>query len=597
VFVFTDAEEACLCGAEAFVTQNPLAAAGGVALNFESRGSSGPAVMFETSEGNADVVGVYGDAVPDPVATSFAVEVYRIMPNDTDFTPFRTSGRFTGLNTAYIDGSAVYHSPEDKPSYMDKASLQHHGENGLALLRAFGDADLGALAKPGAQDSTYFPVWGFLVRYPGWLVWPLAVLGLGAVVTLALVARRRGLTTLPKAAAGFGLALVPLVVAPVLAQVMWMLMVALRPGYREMIDPWRPGWFRLAAVALVTFVVLTWYGLLRRRLGAWTLAIGGLAWLGVLGLVLAAVTPGGSYLAALPALFGGIAGIAALSVRPAWASALALGSGGAVAVVILAPTVLLFFPAMGLATGGAGALFAAMLALALLPLLESLFPTDGRRVFRAAPSLVAGALAVLCFAVGLVTDQFDASHPAPTQLAYALDVDSGQARWVSADTKPSAWASQYVKTREDLSKAFPPLGSDLWTGPAQAASLAPPVLSVVADSSAGGQRTVTLNLKPQRAVRLVFLEPLDAKVASATVDGREVPTDALENFQLLFHAPAADGLTVTLVLERTGPVRFRVMDGSDGLESLPGFTPRPPGVGVEGSHDSELVLVAKDYTL
>ena len=48
-----------------------------------------------------------------------AVEVYRILPNDTDFTEFRESGRFTGLNSAYIDGSAVYHSPEDRPAYQD----------------------------------------------------------------------------------------------------------------------------------------------------------------------------------------------------------------------------------------------------------------------------------------------------------------------------------------------------------------------------------------------------------------------------------------------------------------------------------------------
>ena len=116
VFVFTDAEEACLCGAEAFVSQDPLATDGGVALNFESRGSDGPAIMFETSADNAGVVGVYANSVPYPVATSFAVEVYRILPNDTDFTVFRQSGRFTGLNSAYIDGSAVYHSPEDRPS-------------------------------------------------------------------------------------------------------------------------------------------------------------------------------------------------------------------------------------------------------------------------------------------------------------------------------------------------------------------------------------------------------------------------------------------------------------------------------------------------
>jgi hypothetical protein len=54
---------------------------------------------------------------------------------------------------------------------------------------------------------------------------------------------------------------------------------------------------------------------------------------------------------------------------------------------------------------------------------------------------------------------------------------------------------------------------------------------------------------------------------------------------------------VTLVLAATGPVRIRVVDGSDGLDGLPGFTPRPAGVGIEGSHDTELVMVGKTYTI
>ena len=49
IFLFTDAEEACLCGAESFVTNDPLAAGRAVVLNVESRGSTGPSVMFETS--------------------------------------------------------------------------------------------------------------------------------------------------------------------------------------------------------------------------------------------------------------------------------------------------------------------------------------------------------------------------------------------------------------------------------------------------------------------------------------------------------------------------------------------------------------------
>jgi hypothetical protein len=627
VFVFTDAEEACLCGAEAFVSQHPLAADGGVALNFEARGSSGPAIMFETTRGNADVVGVYGAAVPYPVATSFAVEVYRILPNDTDFTPFRESGSFTGLNTAYIDGSAVYHSPQDRPSYMDRSSLQQHGANALALARAFGDADIATLREQAAGDSTYFPVLGGLVRYPGWLVWPLAILALLAVGALGFVARRRGLTSWPRIGAGFGAGLVPLLLAPVAAQLLWSMLVVLRPGYANMIDPWSPGWFRVCVVALVATIVLTWYGLLRRLIGPLALAIGGLGWLSVLGAVLAAVTPGGSYLAAVPALAGAVAGLVAVTVSTAWVRIAALGLGAAVAVVVLAPTVYLFFPALGLATGAAAALFAAMLGLALLPVVDLVYPpvgdrigrrveeaTDpvtgatvttapargmaGRRWWSAAPGVAAGVLTVAFLAAGLSVDHFDAEHPEPAQLAYALDADSGQARWITTDTTWGEWLGQYITGTEDLNGAFGLFDDGLGTGPAQAADLPAPALTVVTDTTEQGRRLLTVNIDSERDARLLYLELPEAVVLKATVDGREVPAAELAGrFGLVFHAPPRGGLIVELELQSPLPTPIRVMDGTDGLDGLPGFTPRPEGIGIQGSHTSELVVVATTSTV
>lgn len=132
VFVLTDAEEACLCGAAAFATSHPLAADGGVVLNLEARGSTGPVIMFETSRNNAKLVDVFGRAAPHPVGTSFAVEIYRALPNDTDFTAFLDQ-KFIGLNSAYIDGGAIYHTPLDTPEAMDRGSLQQHGDNALGL--------------------------------------------------------------------------------------------------------------------------------------------------------------------------------------------------------------------------------------------------------------------------------------------------------------------------------------------------------------------------------------------------------------------------------------------------------------------------------
>ena len=609
VFVLTDAEEACLCGAQAFVDQHPLARGGGVVLNLEARGSAGPAIMFETSADNAGLVGAFA-AAAKPVGTSFAVEIYRLLPNDTDFSAFRDAG-FTGLNTAYIDGSAVYHAPTDTPAAMDRDSLQHLGDNALALARNLGDRDLPALRSGG--DATYFPVPGGLVAYPGALTWPLAGLALAAVLALAWLARRRGLATGGRLAGGFGLALLPIVAAPVLAQFLWPLLRLIRPGYAaQLIDPYRPFWYRLAVLAITAATVFAWYALLRRRLGPAALAIGGLGWLAVLGVALAAVAPGGSYLAAVPALAGAVASLAAVLLR-GWWRVLASTLGAAVAVLVLVPTVIMLFPALGLNLAGSGAFIAALLGLAVLPVVDLLHPEAGgqrglvaarARRLGALPTLVAALAVLACTAAGLAVDRFDAAHPAPTHLMYALDTDNNQARWLSAESSPRNWTAQYVSgAPATVTDTLPAFGPELLlTGPAQPAALPAPQLTTEGDSTAGGLRTLRLRLTPQRPARQVTLHVgAEATVTAATVGGREVPTDRTAGgrwgFGFVFHAPPAGGIEVVLTVRSTAPLKIRVMDASDGLSALPGFRARPADVGVMGSHSAEMVAVAHTYTI
>ena len=90
----------------------------------------------------------------------------------------------------------------------------------------------------------------------------------------------------------------------------------------------------------------------------------------------------------------------------------------------------------------------------------------------------------------------------------------------------------------------------------------------------------------------------ETRVVHANVAGRPLPAEALPDagFGIVFHAPPPEGVRIILEVEGTGPVQVRAMDGSDGLAGLPGFRPRPADVGIEGSHDSELVLVARTYT-
>ncbi|GAA3512829.1 M28 family peptidase [Actinocatenispora rupis] len=628
VLVFTDAEEACLCGAAAYVAQHRAQARDSVVLNLEARGSGGPVVMFETSRGNADLVSTFASA-PYPLGTSVAVEIYRKLPNDTDFTMFREAG-FAGLNSAYLDGSAVYHTPLDTPAAMDRGSLQQHGANALALTRAFGGKDL--RAPRSGPDATYFSVFGLLVRYPGALTWPLAVLAVLLVAALVLLARRR--VPVRRVAAATALLVLPVAVAAGLAQGGWALLTALRPGYAGMMtgDPYHPGWYRIAVVLLTLAVLTAWYVPLRRRFGL-ACAYAGLVWLALLGVLLAATVPGGAYLTVLPALFGAAGCLAALR-WPRW-SPLAYAVGAVPAAVLLAPTVALLFPALGLTLAAAGALLVLFAGLALLPLLHDLLPTPaapsvadpaanavsaggaggagGQGVpARWAAAVPAGllVLALVAGAVGYARSGFDAAHPEPAHLTYALDADSGRAIWASSQPTgghgaAQTWLARYVgATRSTVDNRFPVLGNRsggrMRTGRATAADLPAPTLTVRSTGApdADGYRTVRLWLaSPRHAPILGLYLPRGVNVRAATVAGQPVPVLHGERWAVaatVFAVPA-EGVAVTVTLR--GPARARILDESDGLTDLPGYRPRPAGVGVAPAHDADEAVVARTVTL
>ena len=65
-FLFNEGEEVGLLGARAFLERDPLAARVDIAVNLESRGVNGPAIMFETSRPNGAAIALYRAAVGAP---------------------------------------------------------------------------------------------------------------------------------------------------------------------------------------------------------------------------------------------------------------------------------------------------------------------------------------------------------------------------------------------------------------------------------------------------------------------------------------------------------------------------------------------------
>lgn len=165
--LFTDGEERGLLGAKQWVKEHPLAQLKPLVLNFDARGDRGASLLFETHANNRRFVAWMASRLPTPIGTGSAfVTVYRQLPNGTDFSEFRRAG-MQGANFALIGGVQRYHTANDTLANLDPRSVQHHGENALALARALA-ADPNVHFEDD-QDAIFFDVLGmFVIWYPIW---------------------------------------------------------------------------------------------------------------------------------------------------------------------------------------------------------------------------------------------------------------------------------------------------------------------------------------------------------------------------------------------------------------------------------------------
>lgn len=574
VFLITDAEETGLLGSEAFVKHHPLAQGRNVVLNNEARGSKGPVLMFRSTEPNAGLISTYGSAAPMPVADSVYAELMKLLNNDTDFTAFEPGGMAV-LDSAYANAGTLYHSVLDDPAHVDLAALQQMGDNTLALVQAFGSADLARLTT-GNDNLVYFNLPpGLLIRYPAWAATGLAVLALLAALALILLARRRGVVTLRRTLLGTALALIPIAAGAGAGVSFWDLLKAIRPALNgtATTTPYRPELLWLAVLTLATTILITWYALLRRRIGTTELSLGILTWAALIALGLGIVSPGASHLATWPTLGAALGGLAALHCPPRRRT-LALTTGLVPAALILLPSAWNTLPTGLQYVGYASIPLMILFTGLLLPLIETVWP------HRRSPliPLTALTVSIALLAAGLLVEPFDKEHPRRTSLAYGLDADTGQAVWLTSEN-PDQWARRYGGT---TATGHPQ--AELWGGgskllsPAKPATLPAPTLQVLADTTSRGERTLRVRIRSERGANAIALrvDGDTAAVRALTVEGRTITADPAG---FAFHAPGRSGVEATLTVAATNDkLRLRVTDISPNpseMSALPGFIAPP----------------------
>ncbi|WBW99727.1 M28 family peptidase [Oceanirhabdus sp. W0125-5] len=217
IILITDGEEEYLLGAKAFVDEHPYFNDAKLVVNLEARGNSGIVTMFETGEGNSNIIGAMKKSVPHPFAFSATYEVYKQMPNGTDFTEFRNKG-LNGLNFANINGAHTYHEPTDNIENYNKKTLQYYGTTILNLMRYLGNADLDKL-NDTEIDSVYFTLTkNIFINYSAKIAIPLSIFTILLLIVLTYIAYKKGKIKIFKVILGTGMNLITLLLTYLLTK-------------------------------------------------------------------------------------------------------------------------------------------------------------------------------------------------------------------------------------------------------------------------------------------------------------------------------------------------------------------------------------------
>lgn len=195
-FVLTDGEEQGLLGATALLDRTDILDQVRVMINFEARGNTGVPILFETSSNDLKLVQLYKEIVPYPVAYSFASEMYKKMPNDTDFTELKMTKKL-GYNFANMGGLEAYHAAIDRVENSDEETIRHFGDYALSLVKKFMmmEAKEFQALEDSKGNAIYFPFMKkTLVVYSEKLVIPLMVVLLILTVAIFLFSFKKQVT-------------------------------------------------------------------------------------------------------------------------------------------------------------------------------------------------------------------------------------------------------------------------------------------------------------------------------------------------------------------------------------------------------------------
>jgi hypothetical protein len=187
VALFNNGEEDGLYGAKAFLS-HPMASFVHAFLNLEGAGAGGRATLFRATD--TEVTRAYGKA-RRPFSTVVANDGFALgaIRSETDYIVFRAEG-YRGLDVAFWEPRAVYHTDEDDMKHTSIDSLWHMLSASVETMKyltshtnAFvgprGDKASGKVQNGRGTDAVWFDLFGRVLavfRLRSLFAWSLTIL-------------------------------------------------------------------------------------------------------------------------------------------------------------------------------------------------------------------------------------------------------------------------------------------------------------------------------------------------------------------------------------------------------------------------------------
>jgi hypothetical protein len=543
ILLFNEGEELGLVGARAFLA-DPLSRNVDSLINLEARGVRGPVNMFETSRPNATPVELFGATVKRPAANSLSTDVYRLLPNYTDVNSFSARGWLT-LNLAPIGNETRYHSAGDDLAAQDPATLQHMGDQTLALSETLANG----APKPSAGNRIFMDVSArALVSLPL----------MAGVILLLLLLAGFAFTTLRRG--GFvrsaSVVLGTMVGSAALGWLALALVGALRHGMF-----WRAHaeWTHLATYSGVLLVGTALIGTVGRdaslrqlRSTFWLLFV-------CFGALIGLIAPGGIVFFLIPSL------IALLGIVGCEFGLPSERIGSVVAILFLYFT---WGAMLGLLqellNGGPMWIFAPLGALLLMPVLIEAKPLmDGAKL--RASAAVAGILVLAGWIAAAAAPAYSADRQQRFVIQHVSEPASHKAWWSILNDGaplPGAFGDGWKRGKIPLSDR------PRWIAAAPADPQAkPPTVQLVSQVRSGDERSFILRLAANGNDQIDLIAPEDAEIRSAGFSGFVRTIDQKENgkYYIGCFGRSCDGVTLQVTTDRLKPIEFLIVGTRDQL--------------------------------